>query len=141
MDFFEDPIIYSAIHQFVDIPEEKEKAFNPPTSAYFRDRKAMARTPADVKDLSGAYEFVIDMPGVNSSDIKVQVEEGNLLVVSGEKRRGEEKEVKYLRMERRMGKFMRKFPLPENANLEATSAEYKGGVLTVTIEKNETAGA
>uniref|UniRef100_A0A6V7QQA7 SHSP domain-containing protein n=1 Tax=Ananas comosus var. bracteatus TaxID=296719 RepID=A0A6V7QQA7_ANACO len=96
-------------------------------------------------------EAAVDMPGVNPSDVKVQVEEGNVLVISGERRRekeekgaaeGEEKEKdkekeggKYLRMERRMGKFMRKFPLPQNANLDSISASYKDGVLTVTVER------
>ncbi|KAF3788226.1 heat shock protein [Nymphaea thermarum] len=47
----------------------------------------------------------------------------------------EEAEVKYLRMERRVGKFMRKFNLPKNANADAISAEYRDGVLTVTVQK------
>ncbi|KAI0522644.1 hypothetical protein KFK09_005029 [Dendrobium nobile] len=136
MEFFDDPFLTATIYQLMDIPEqETEKTHNPQTRAYVRDRKAMAATPADVKDLPGAYVFVIDMPGIKNGDIKVQVEEGNLLVVSGERKRGEEKEGKYLRIERRMGKFMRKFPLPENANLDAISAVCQDGVLTVTVEK------
>ncbi|CBI20691.3 unnamed protein product, partial [Vitis vinifera] len=48
----------------------------------------------------------------------------------------EEKEgVKYVRMERRVGKFMRKFALPENANTDKISAVCQDGVLTVTVEK------
>ncbi|KAH0466982.1 hypothetical protein IEQ34_004220 [Dendrobium chrysotoxum] len=136
MEFFDDPFLTATIYHLMDIPEqETEKTHNPQTRAYVRDRKAMAATPADVKDLPGAYVFVIDMPGIKNGDIKVQVEEGNLLVVSGERKRGEEKEGKYLRIERRMGKFMRKFPLPENANLDAISAVCQDGVLTVTVEK------
>ncbi|KAI6679917.1 hypothetical protein NL676_033798 [Syzygium grande] len=74
--------------------------------------------------------------GLKSGDIKVQVEDDNVLVVSGERKREEEKEgAKYLRMERRVGKFMRKFALPENANTEAVSAVCRDGVLTVTVEK------
>ncbi|KAG2666820.1 hypothetical protein I3760_15G082900 [Carya illinoinensis] len=76
------------------------------------------------------------MPGLNSGDIKVQVEDDNLLVISGERKREEEKEgAKYVRMERRVGKFMRKFVLPENANTDAISAVCHDGVLTVTVEK------
>ena len=52
------------------------------------------------------------MPGMKPGDIKVQVEDDNVLVISGERKREEEKEgAKYVRMERRMGKFMRKFAL------------------------------
>ncbi|KAI3701812.1 hypothetical protein L6452_27169 [Arctium lappa] len=107
-----------------------------PTRAYVRDARAMAATPADVKEYPNSYVFIVDMPGLKSGDIKVQVEEENVLVISGERKNEEEKEeVKYVRMERRMGKFMRKFALPENANMEKISAICEDGVLTVTVEK------
>nr|5DS1_A Chain A, 17.1 kDa class II heat shock protein [Pisum sativum]5DS1_B Chain B, 17.1 kDa class II heat shock protein [Pisum sativum]5DS1_C Chain C, 17.1 kDa class II heat shock protein [Pisum sativum] len=93
-------------------------------------------TPADVKEHPNSYVFMVDMPGVKSGDIKVQVEDENVLLISGERKREEEKEgVKYLKMERRIGKLMRKFVLPENANIEAISAISQDGVLTVTVNK------
>uniref|UniRef100_J3KX35 SHSP domain-containing protein n=2 Tax=Oryza brachyantha TaxID=4533 RepID=J3KX35_ORYBR len=95
----------------------------------------MAATPADVKDVPGAYVFVVDMPGLRSSDIKVQVEEDRVLLISGERQREEKEDVNYLRMERRMGKFMRKFVLPDNADADKISAVSHDGVLTVTVEK------
>ncbi|KAL5697281.1 hypothetical protein ACHQM5_030863 [Ranunculus cassubicifolius] len=89
-----------------------------------------------MKEYPNSYSFVIDMPGLKSGDIKVQLEEDNLLVISGERKREEEKEgAKYLRMERRVGKFMRKFALPENANAEAISAVCQDGLLTVNVDK------
>nr|ABF61870.1 chaperone [Agave tequilana] len=130
--------IFSTLQHLMDIPDEMEKAFNAPTRTYVRDARAMASTPADVKELPTAYSFVIDMPGVKSGEIKVQVEDDNVLVISGERKREEvdEKEgSKYLRMERRMGKFMRKFALPENANTDGISAVCQDGVLTVTVQK------
>ncbi|KAM0036463.1 17.9 kDa class II heat shock protein [Helianthus debilis subsp. tardiflorus] len=96
----------------------------------------MAATPADVKEYPNSYVFIVGMPGLKSGDIKVQVEDDNVLVISGERNREEEKEgVKYVRMERRIGKFMRKFALPENANTDKISAICQDGVLTVTVEK------
>ncbi|XP_073031474.1 17.3 kDa class II heat shock protein-like [Primulina eburnea] len=113
-----------------------KKSDGAPTRAYYRDANAMAATPADIKEYPKSYEFVIDMPGLKSGDIKVQVEEGNVLLISGERKREEEKEgEKYVRMERRVGKFMRKFVLPENANVEAIKAVCRDGVLFVTVEK------
>ncbi|KAI7757262.1 hypothetical protein M8C21_032253 [Ambrosia artemisiifolia] len=107
-----------------------------PSRAYVRDARAMAATPADVKEYPNSYVFTIDMPGLKSGDIKVQVENDNVLVVSGNRNREEEKEgVKYVRMERRIGKFMKKFALPENANIDKISAVCQDGVLTVTVEK------
>ncbi|KAM3347441.1 hypothetical protein ACQJBY_021407 [Aegilops geniculata] len=106
-----------------------------PTRAYVRDARAMAATPADVKELPGAYAFVVDVPGLGSGDIKVQVEDERVLVISGERRREEKEDARYLRMERRMGKLMRKFVLPENADMEKISAVCRDGVLTVTVDK------
>lgn len=101
-----------------------------------RDAKAMAATSADIKEYPKSYVFVVDMPGLKSGDIKVQVEEGNVLLISGERKREEEKGGgKYVRMERRVEKFMRKFVLPENGNTDAISAVCRDGVLSVTVEK------
>ncbi|KAM0886832.1 hypothetical protein ACQ4PT_029447 [Festuca glaucescens] len=54
---------------------------------------------------------------------------------TGERQREEKEDAKYLRMERRMGKLMRKFVLPENADMEKISAVCRDGVLTVSVEK------
>ena len=156
---FGDPVLSAALQQLMDLPDELERQLNAPTRAYVRDRRAMANTPMDVKELpSGALVLAVDMPGVSLADVRVQVEDGNVLTISGERKRppedavcaqadkqqqqqgadggaGETQGVRYLRMERRMGKFMRRFPLPESADLDSIRAEYKDGVLTVTVDK------
>lgn len=125
-----------AIHDMLELPEEAGKP-HPPSRAYVRDNKAMRATAVDIIEYPNAYQFVVDMPGLNADRIKVQIEDGNVLVVSGERKREKEKEkgVKYLRMGRRLGKFLKKFALFDNANLDAISAVYQDGVLTVTVEK------
>ncbi|CAK8569871.1 unnamed protein product [Lathyrus sativus] len=134
----EAPVLH-ALHQMMDLSEDNSSdnsSHNAPARSYVRDAKAMAATPADVKEYPNSYVFLIDMPGLKSGDIKVQVEDDNVLVISGERKREEEKEgAKYLRMERRVGKLMRKFVLPENANSDVVSAVCEDGVLSVTVEK------
>ncbi|XP_042507602.1 17.1 kDa class II heat shock protein-like [Macadamia integrifolia] len=130
------PLISTLQHILGGSDDQAEKSSNAPTQTYVRDAKAMASTPADVKEYPNSYVFIIDMPGLKSGDIKVQVEDDNVLLISGERKREEEKDgAKYVRMERRVGKFMRKFVLPENANIEAISAICQDGVLTVTVQK------
>ncbi|KAH9653206.1 17.7 kDa class II heat shock protein [Citrus sinensis] len=136
---FDSPF-FSILEDVLELPEEQENTRNNPSRAYVRDAKAMAATPADVVEYPNSYVFVVDMPGIKASEIKVQVESENVLVVSGERKRDpKEKDnkdgVKYVRMERRFGKFMRKFVLPDNANVEKISALCQDGVLIVTVEK------
>ncbi|KAI9192034.1 hypothetical protein LWI28_017305 [Acer negundo] len=131
-----DSPLFSTLQHMMDTSEDTDKSYNAPTRTFVRDAQAMAATPADVKEYPNSYVFVIDMPGLKSGDIKVQVEDDNVLTISGERKRDEEKEgAKYVRMERRVGKFMRKFVLPENANTDSISAVCQDGVLTVTVEK------
>ncbi|KAJ1389013.1 HSP20-like chaperone [Sesbania bispinosa] len=67
--------------------------------------------------------------------------EDNTLVVSRKRRRDMDRDhkegVKYLRMERKRGKFLKKFELLENANCDEISPCYQDGVLTVTVHKND----
>ncbi|KAH7523855.1 17.1 kDa class II heat shock protein [Ziziphus jujuba] len=130
--------LMDTIHDILDFSDESAGQSHHPSRAYVRDNKAMANTPADVKEDPNAYIFVVDMPGLKSDQIKVQVEDSTL-VVSGERRREKEKDqkdgVKYIRMERRVGKFLKKFVLPENADIDKISAVSQDGVLTVTVAK------
>lgn len=138
-----DNALLSTIQNVLDMADDHDNNNNSnskgihsnPFRAYVRDAKAMAATPADVKEYQNSYVFIMDMPGVKAGEIKVQIEDDNVLVISGERKRDKEDGAKYLRMERRVGKFMRKFTLPENANVDAISAVCQDGVLTVTVQK------
>jgi HSP20 family protein len=57
-----------------------DKSFNlkPPTILW--NAKAVDATPADVKEYPNSYVFMMNMPGLKSRDIKVQVEDDNMLV-------------------------------------------------------------
>ena len=131
-----DSPLFSALQHMLDAADGSDKSVSSPTRTYVHDAKAMAATLADVKEYPNSYAFIIDMPGLKSGDIKVQVGDDNVLVISGERKREEEREgAKYVRKARRVGKFMRKFALPENANTDKISAVCQDGVLTVTVEK------
>ncbi|CAM6109477.1 unnamed protein product [Calypogeia fissa] len=100
---------------------------------------SMATTAVDVKELPNSYVFVADMPGLKHTEIKVQVENDSVLKISGERKRDDfatDTEIKYVRVERSAGKFMRKFNLPANANLDGISAACQDGLLTVIVPKN-----
>ena len=86
-----------------------------------------------------ANELVVkaDLPDVNEKDIDVRVE-NNLLTIRGERKFEKSvSEENYLRVERTYGSFSRSFSLPNTVNPEAIGAEYKNGVLTMTLPKRE----
>ncbi|KAI3780440.1 hypothetical protein L2E82_10421 [Cichorium intybus] len=93
-----DTPFFRNLHHILDASDDNtshNKSTNTgPTRAYVRDARAMATTPADVKDYPNSYVFIIDMPGLKSGDIKVQVEDNNVLVISGERRREHDQEEK-----------------------------------------------
>ncbi|MGB9601732.1 MAG: Hsp20/alpha crystallin family protein, partial [Limisphaerales bacterium] len=80
-----------------------------------------------------------ELPEVKKDDVKVTVENG-VLTISGERKfEKEEKGVRYHRIERSYGYFARSFSLPEDADAEKVSAEFKDGVLKVHVAKSEKA--
>ena len=86
-------------------------------------------------------QFLIsaDLPGMKLDDIHLDLNDG-ILSLSGE--RHEEKETKeknVRRFEKRYGKFVRSFRLPENVVADKIEARYEQGVLEVTIPKTERA--
>lgn len=97
-------------------------------------------TPAvDIYEDENAFLLKLELPEMTKEDIKVNLNE-NVLSISGERKfENEEKRDGYHRVERRYGQFYRSFTLPPNVNVEAISAEYKDGILRMTLPKKEEA--
>ncbi|CAN6568897.1 unnamed protein product [Malus baccata var. baccata] len=119
---------------------------NIPSSAL--ETTAIANTRIDWKetpeahifkaDLPGIKKEEADLPGIKKEEVKVEVEDGRVLQISGERsREQEEKNDKWHRVERSSGKFMRRFRLPENAKIDQVKAAMENGVLTVTVPKEK----
>ncbi|KAH7331938.1 hypothetical protein KP509_20G059000 [Ceratopteris richardii] len=105
-------------------------------SSYARDVAAVANTQVDWKETPEAHIFKGNLPGLSKDEVKVQVEEGRVLQISGERRKEETTQgEKWHRVERVHGSFLRRFRLPENVKVEEVKAGMENGVLTVTVPK------
>ncbi|PON46222.1 Small heat shock protein HSP [Parasponia andersonii] len=103
-----------------------------------RETAAFANTRIDWKETPEAHIFKADLPGLKKEEVKVEVEEGRVLQISGERsKEQEEKNDKWHHIERCSGKFLRRFRLPENAKMDQVKANLENGVLTITIQKEE----
>ncbi|EYU35312.1 hypothetical protein ABFS82_06G132900 [Erythranthe guttata] len=98
---------------------------------------AVANARIDWKETPEAHLFKVDVPGLKKEEVKVEVEDGNILQISGERNKEKEEKNDKHRVERSSGKFIRRFRLPENAKLEEVKAAMENGVLTVTVPKEE----
>jgi HSP20 family protein len=93
-------------------------------------------TPAvDVHEEDQRFIVSADLPGVKPADIEVTADKG-VLTLRGE-RQVEQRGVEghYSRVERVSGRFVRTFTLPENVQTDAIKAQFKDGVLELTIPK------
>ncbi|THU51785.1 hypothetical protein C4D60_Mb06t34690 [Musa balbisiana] len=107
-----------------------------PPVAFSGEASAFAAARVDWKETPEAHVFTADLPGLRKEEVKVEVEDGRVLQISGERNqeREEKTDTSYL-VERSSGKFLRRFRLPENAEVEQVKAAMENGVLTVTVPK------
>ena len=87
------------------------------------------------------HELVVkaDIPEIKPEELDIRVE-NNILTIRGERKFEKEvNENNYLRVERSYGSFSRSFSLANTVNAEAIKADYKNGVLTLSIPKREEA--
>jgi HSP20 family protein len=94
----------------------------------------------DVVEYQNRFELLVDLPGVDSKSVEITLDNG-VLTLSGERR--EENEVttapegatQRQRRERPLGRFYRRFILPDTADTESVSASGHNGVLEISIAK------
>lgn len=94
----------------------------------------------DVREYPDRFQLLLDIPGVEPRDVEITLD-GGVLTVSGN--RNEEKTVsanasaqpQQQRIERRLGRFHRRFILPDTADGENVKASGKNGVLEIVIPK------
>jgi HSP20 family protein len=93
----------------------------------------------DIVEDDHEYLIKAEVPEVKKEDVKVTVQNGVLSLVGNRKFVKEEKDKKYHRVERAYGSFVRSFSLPEDADENKVSADFKDGVLQVHLPKSEKA--
>lgn len=91
----------------------------------------------DVSETPDNFIVRAELPGMQREDIDLEVE-NNVLVIRGERKFEKQSDSESFHFtERSYGSFFRSFTLPKNVDSESITAEYKDGMLTVTLPKRE----
>jgi len=89
----------------------------------------------DILEKDGNLILRAELPGMTEKQIELKLE-GDTLTLKGERKMdNEDKKSNYHRVESFYGSFTRSFRLPETVDAEKINAEYKNGVLTITVPK------
>lgn len=95
--------------------------------------------PVDIYETENELVLKADVPEIDPKNVAIQMENGTL-TLKGERRFEEQRNGRgFHRIERGYGSFVRAFSLPDTVDPEKVKADYKNGVLTVTLPKKEVA--
>jgi HSP20 family protein len=131
---------YNPFHDLRTLQDEVNRLFSTNLPRSFGD-EGIARgawTPSvDIYENKDQIVLEAELPGMKREDFDLSVE-NNVLTLRGERRfEKREEQDNYHRVERSYGSFTRSFTLPQTVSGEGAAAEYKNGVLRVTLPKRE----
>lgn len=93
----------------------------------------------DLSETKDALVVKAEIPGVDEKDIKVSLQEQTLTITGEKRHQKEEKDEQFHRVERSYGSFARAWRLPSSVDGSKVTAQFKDGVLTVTMPKTPAA--
>ncbi|MBV8902931.1 MAG: Hsp20/alpha crystallin family protein [Acidobacteriia bacterium] len=116
------------------------RVFQDSLSRLFSEPASRPWSPAvDVYENGNELVLKADLPEIDPKNVGIQLENGTLTLKGERKFEEQKKSQAYHRIERGYGTFVRAFTLPETVDAEKVKADYKNGVLTVTLPKKEVA--
>ena len=93
----------------------------------------------DVAEKDNQYQISAELPGMDQNNIEVTLSNGVLTIKGEKKEEKEESKKDYYLSERRYGSFQRSFQVPEGVDAEKIEANFKNGILTVSLPKTAAA--
>ena len=107
--------------------------------SYSTPRSNVWRPSMDARENEKNFELSFSLPGFDKADITVSMKNNSLNLKAEKAEVKEDEGVKHLTREIARGSYERNIELPENVNADKISAEYKSGILTLSIPKTKEA--
>ncbi|HSE33401.1 MAG TPA: Hsp20/alpha crystallin family protein [Pyrinomonadaceae bacterium] len=131
---------WNPLQDLLVLQDRMNRLFEDATQRRTRDDSESAEfersdwTPAaDIYEAEGSFLIAMDLPGISREALEIEVDE-NRLVLKGMR---DIQELKQHRSERPHGRFVRTFTVPGSVDQTKIAAEYKDGVLQVTLPKRK----
>ena len=128
-NFIDDLFGFPYMKEFGDMEHDMERKL------YGRKASRMMKT--DIREKDDNYEISVDLPGFKKEDITVELDNGYITINASKNldKDDNNKKGKLLRQERYAGSMTRSFYVGENVEKEDVDANYRHGVLNLTIPK------
>lgn len=134
---------WEPFRDLISTQDQFNRLFNETLSRVFtgaEGSEAQAWSPAvDIYENEHDLVLKAELPGIDPEDVDVRVEDNTLYLKGERKFEKEATKENYCRIERTYGSFVRTFTLPSSVDPSHVVAQYKDGVLTVTLPKREEA--
>jgi len=98
-----------------------------------------AAPPVNVWEDTEKLYVEVELPGMKLEDLSIEITEGNVLMIQGERKVPEAPKGVWHRQERGFGKFARALELPYPVETAKVEAKFEQGVLYITLPRAETA--
>ena len=129
---------YKPVNLFNQFNDEMNRHFST-TRAGAANQEHGWLPAVDIREEDTRYLINADVPGINSKDIEITLEDGVLSIKGERNTENIEESENYRRVERQSGQFYRRFTLPDSADADKIEAKSEHGVLRITIPKQEVA--
>jgi HSP20 family protein len=124
-----------------NIQEDFSRIFNSTLPRFFSGEEGLLggdwAPSVDIYEDQNSITLEVDLPGLKPGDFNLSIENYRLTLSGERKFEKENKGDNWRRVERSYGSFTRSFSLPSTVNVDAVNAEFKDGVLRVTLPKKE----
>ena len=132
---------WSGFGRLSNLRNEIDRLFEEPLSELARTSQLLSgwTPPLDLHEDKDSFVVKIELPGMKKEDIDVTMHDGSLSISGERKSEDKFKDADVFRSERFFGHFQRTVTLPAPVSAEKIKAQYKDGVLTVTLPKAEEA--
>ena len=97
--------------------------------------EALAAPVLEMTEADKAYKITAELPGIDPADVEVTLEDGMLRIAGEKKQKREENERGFRFFERGYGRFERYVELPTAAEGDGITADFRNGVLSISIPK------